>query len=78
MRLNHRNNFLIAVRAFFPAVLMSLVVYFTTHYMHFMIAIPIGIGVYAVLLFLFGGMTKELLYEFKNKIFVKETNTTEV
>ncbi|HLD60944.1 MAG TPA: oligosaccharide flippase family protein [Patescibacteria group bacterium] len=78
VRLNHRNNFLIAVRAFFPAVLMSLVVYFTTHYMHFMIAIPIGIGVYAVLLFLFGGMTKELLYEFKNKIFVKETNTTEV
>lgn len=66
--IDSRSIFKFAGRAFWPALLMSLAVYFLALRINFILVIPVGVLIYVGLLFLSGGMSKELVREAVGKI----------
>jgi len=55
-------------QAFWPAVVMAVVVYLLVQKINFLITIPIGVLVYFILLWLTGGIDRELINNIKAKI----------
>ncbi len=67
--LAHGRLFKYANQAFWPALAMALVVYYLSQKINFIYAIPLGVVLYGALLFASGGMSREILREFKTKVF---------
>ncbi len=65
---NHKTIFIYALRSFFPAIIMGLLVFLLTLKVSFILAIPIGMAVYFVLMFVSGGLSKQIILEVKNKV----------
>lgn len=62
-----------AIRAAVPSVVMGICVFWLCGKINFLYTIPVGGIIYFILLYATGGVTKELIFEFINKIFRKAT-----
>lgn len=66
--LPHTKLFWLIQKLFWPAILMGVVVYALSFYLHFLLIILVGICVYGMLLFVTGGLSRALMLEFKTKL----------
>lgn len=62
-----------ALQTLVPAFIMGALVYWLCGRISFLYAVPIGVVAYFALLFMTGGMSKEIILEVKSKIFGKNT-----
>lgn len=62
-----------SVRSLVPSIIMGVIVYWLCLKMNFIFAIPIGAVIYVVLLFVFGGLTKNVIGELKSKLIGKSS-----
>jgi len=71
--INSKKIFFIFIKLFFPTCIMSLFIWFIGQKVHFLITICFASLIYVVCLFVTGGLSKELIAEFRLKIFGKKS-----
>jgi O-antigen/teichoic acid export membrane protein len=67
--MRYRALFKYANQSFWPALVMAFVVYFLKQKMHFILTVPIGVIVYGCLLFVTGGITRNMVKQVIAKVF---------
>ncbi len=71
LALNLKNTLGYFNQTFWPALIMAVAVYFLVEKIHFLFTIPIGGAIYLGLVFLLGGIDRELVVRIKTKIINK-------
>lgn len=66
------------IRSLVPSLFMGVLVFWLGQKINFIYTIPIGVAVYVILLFITGGLNKEIILEIRHKLFGKNLyeNTT--
>ena len=69
--INGKNIFRYANQALWPAIIMAVVVHYLSQRLHFVVTVPIGALVYGILLFVTGGMSREMVVTGFKKVWKK-------